>query len=350
MNVRYYIMIMSALLSAACSEVIDTPTDSAKTVSLSASIASIDTTRAVDAAFTGTSTKDMEASVWFSTECGVFPNETNPSAPTFMPYHATVKYLDIPTTVYVNPSNLENPLAYPVATIATTEQTQPKAYCVGFYPSIGWESTSDGNVAYHKIDGSTDIMFADQIEGSWDTPFEAQKYKHLLMWLKFQAHITDVEAASQWGNITQISVVNTLNEVRITFDNEKNQDGAYESTIEYVNNTSYTDIGNIYAVNDSSNGISLSVIAQDAGELLCAPSPQVTLTVETKVSDTKGYEKKITVNLCDENGELLTNQNYLTKAAGKLFIINLYFTPFDDIDAACSLIPWNEQNVDLTGN
>lgn len=348
MNVRYYIMIMSALLSAACSEIIDTPNDEAKTVSLSASIASIDTTRAVDTAFTGTSTKDMEASVWFSTKCGVFLNETNPSAPTFMPYHATVKYLDIPTTVYVDPSKLENPLAYPVATI---NQTQPKAYCVGFYPNdTAWGNTADGKTAFHKIDGKTDIMFADQIEGSWDTPFEAQKYRHLLMWLKFQAHITDVEAASQWGNVTEISVENTLNEVRITFDNEKNQDGAYESTIEYVNNTSYTDIGNIYAVNDPSNGISLSVIAQDAGELLCAPSHQVTLAVKTKVSETKSYEKEITVNLCDENGELLTGQNYLTKAAGKLFIINLYFTPFDDIDAACSLIPWNEQNVDLTGN
>ena len=37
----------------------------------------------------------------------------------------------------------------------------------------------------------------------------------------------------------------------------------------------------------------------------------------------------------------------LSEAAGKLFIISLYFSPFNVIEGTCTLNYWNDQNEDL---
>ena len=331
MNIRLFVIILSVLAIAACEKNTEEYIGIERTISLSADVASVDTSRS---AFKGTSTKDMEASVWFSNVCGTYTNNTNPQAPNYLPYRATVKYLDGPTTVYVDPQNRNYPLSYPV-------ERNSSAYCVGLYPANGWES-SNGTVASHTIDGTSDIMLAEQLEGSWENPFTTQTYRHLLTWFKIEARVADVEAASQWGNITQICVTNPHNTVKITFDKEKDSSGNYESTIEYTGGTN-----ELYALNDSM-GTPLSVNAKTVGELLCAPSASLQLKITTK-SAVREMTSSINVDLYDENGIKLTANDYLSKTVGKLFIINLYFKSYEDIDAVCSLIPWNEQNVDLNG-
>lgn len=326
MNIRLFVIILSVLAIVACEKNVEEPIVGERTISLSADVASVDTSRSV---FKGTSTKDMEASVWFSNVCGTYTYNANPSAPNYLPYRATVKYLDGPTTVYVDPQNRNKPLSYPIE--------NSSAYCVGLYPADGWES-SDGKVVSHAIDGSSDIMLAEQLEGSWERPFTTQTYRHLLTWVKIEARAADIEAISQWGNITQICVTNPHNKVEITFAEEMNS----SSTIEYTGAPN-----SLYALNDSP-GTPLSVNAKTVGELLCAPFASIQLDITTK-SAVRTVTKSITVDLYDENGNKLTAENYLSHTVGKLFIINLYFKSYEDVDAVCSLIPWNEQNVDLNG-
>jgi hypothetical protein len=126
--------------------------------------------------------------------------------------------------------------------------------------------------------------------------------------------------------------------MQIAFDQAAPVGGQYHSTITYTGDSESLD-----AFTDAT-GLALSVTPMDlGGDLLCAPSKEVTLSIKTTTA-----ERTITVPLKDVNGNVLTDADYLSKAVGKLFIVNLYFAPFKDIDATCSLIPWNEQNVDLS--
>ena len=53
----------------------------------------------------GASVANMEATVWFNTESGVYPDNQSPTPPTYLPYRANVKYAtNGPTTIYVDGS------------------------------------------------------------------------------------------------------------------------------------------------------------------------------------------------------------------------------------------------------
>lgn len=303
---------------------VDVPTEGSPVITLSAGVVSMDNTRAFDAnVYTGTSAAGMEAAVWFSKVCGVYEDNPTPQAPTYLPYHSIVKYESgSPTTVYVDPENKNFPLTYPI-----NDAVGNSAYCVGLYPATGW-TTGDGKSAYHPIDGSVDIMFADQIVGSWDTPFATQSYKHLLSWLKLEVKVADVSAIDQWGAVTKLSVESS-DGVTITFPTTLD---AY-STIEYAATTTEIDALRVAQ-------LPLTVTAQSVGSLLCAPSSTIKLKIKTEKSD----EMTIDVALSDANGNSITSAE---QTASKLFIINIYFNTLNNIEATCSLIPWNEQNVDL---
>lgn len=272
--------------------------------------------------YTGTSAVGMTASVWFSTTSGQYIDNQTPVAPTFLPYRATVKYESNPTTVYVNPATMENPLSYPTS--------GDDVYCVGLYPQAGW-SSSDGKSVTHTIDGTTDLMFAEQISGSWQTPFTNQTYKHLLTWLKFEVRVTTSEAIRQWGTLKKMSIINSHNTVDITFP----QTPGNKSVIDFV--------GAEQELIVMSGEQDLTITAENVGWLLCSPCTEFKL----KITTSEVENKEVMVSLYDMEGNKITDSQ---DAVGKLFIINLYFKSFNDIDATCSLIPWNEQNVDLVDN
>ena len=267
----------------------------------------------------GESVADMEATVWFNTESGVYPDNQNPTPPTYLPYRANVKYaMNGPTTIYVD-GNTNNVLAYPT-------DNNP-VYCVGFYPQEGW-STSDYTytIAQHDIDGTVDLMFAEEKAGTWQAPFAVQTYQHLLTWLTVIVHATDMDAANSWGDIESLSLVNPNSLVNVNLTT---------SEISYV--------GNSNEVPHEALSGDLSIEPKQMGDILCAPAASYTLKVKT----TNAEEKEISVALKDKNGKALTDH---TGAIGKQFIINLYFNSFNDINAMCSLVPWNEENMDLNGN
>ena len=302
---------------------IDGPDVEKEAISLIADVASHDSSPMVrSSVYTGNSAVGMTAAVWFSTTMGIYTENPTPAAPTFLPYRATVKYGSNPTTVYVNPTTMENPLSYP------TEGDN--VYCVGLYPHTSW-SSADGLTATHTIDGTTDLMFAEQISGSWQTPFAKQTYKHLLTWLKFEVRVTTSEAIRQWGTLKKMSIINAHNTVSINFSQTPDNN----SVIEYVGSEEE------FVVMDGEQP--LTITAENVGWLLCSPCTDFKL----KITTSEVENKEVTVYLYDLDGNKITNPQ---DAVGKLFIINLYFKSFNDIDATCSLIPWNEQNVDLVDN
>lgn len=309
MKALIYLLIVVFGLSA-CSESVESVWKDTN-IALFAEVNGIGSSRNV---YKGESVANMEAAVWFSTISGEYPDNDAPEAPTYLPYRANVKYAaDGPTTI--NVGNTNNVLAYPT-------DNQTGVYCVGFYPQTGWTS-NDNKIAKHDITGTDDVMFALEKYGTWQEPFETQTYNHLLTWLTFVVHATDVDAAASWGNIQKFALVSPHSEVQITLK---------EGTIEYV--------GAPREMSVVATDTPLSVVADPLGDVLCAPATSYTLKIKT----VGGGEKEIQVTLNNENGEALTDYK---DAVGRQFIVNLCFTSFNDINAMCSLIPWNEENVDL---
>lgn len=348
MNIRYYLIILFTLSITACEKSVDLPTTENYPIALVADVVSVNASRANEDddyfIYKGTSAHDMTADVWFSTTKGKYPKNDAPQAPTFLPYHAKVTYDGgTPTTVYVNPDNRVNPLSYPLP-----DDTGNKldVYCVGLYPSGEWNFHKNDNInnestATHTITGKADIMFAEQLKGSWGEPFTTQTYQHLLTWLKFEIRATDVEAIEQWGNIKKISVMDVRDKVVITFPTNTAVDNE-NSKLEYIDSDNKEN-----EIKVKEDNTPLTVTAQDFGSVLCAPSATIKLAIETEKKGTRTIEN---IKLYDEQGAEITTTNYIKKTTGRLFIINLYFNKFNDIDASCSLIPWNEQDVNINGN
>ena len=295
---------------------------------LNADVVSLDVSRASSAdIYRGASAAGMEAAIWFSNEMGKYPLNNTPEAPTFIPYRSVTVYdASNPTTVYVDPRTKTDALLYPIG----TGDTEEYVYCVGLYPSSGWTCTNatNNNVAEYDINGSSDVMFAEQLAGSWQTPFARQQYKHLLTWLKIEARATSPDVVAHWGELQNVEVDSPSAKVSITFP----QSAGNSSNIQYV--------GGIKSLTALDQPMNLAVTVQDAGALLLAPATSYKLRITTE----KAGLREVTVKLSDDRGVPLTNE---LQARGKLFIINLYFSPFSDIDATCSLVPWNKQEVEL---
>lgn len=327
---RYIYLLLTVCVISACTESFDGR--AYEDIVLSAKVdAGIVSRNIVSKIYKGESVANMEATVWFSTEKGIYPKNDSPVPPTYLPYRANVKYAESgPTTIPIG--NTENVLAYPVD---DDPDTPEGVYCVGFYPQSGWDTeklgdgTTDDKVAIHDINGSEDLMFAEQQYGTWENPFEVQTYYHLLTWVTIVARATAPDAIDSWGNIESLSIVSPHSKVRITLD--KTIAG---SAVEYIEGEA-----DIPVINTSTP---LSVLATPLGDVLCAPA----ISYQLEITTSNGGKKGLSIPLEDENGIALSNENY---AIGKQFIINLYFNSFNEINAMCSLIPWNEENIDLNG-
>lgn len=255
--------------------------------------------------YVGTATAGMKAAVWFSSEAGVYP-PSNPISPTFVPYRANLTYDNGATIIYTKPDVMEDPVSYVV-------EGDDRVYCVGLYPQTGWTTNSANTIATHTIDGKQDLMFAPQKSGSLLQKLEQQTYSHLLSWLRFTVRATDPESATDWGQVTSIQLVNAKGNLSITLGT---------GAVAYSAPT-----GNIEVLDASLN---LTVAIQDIGSSLCLPSAT---GYKLKIITDKGSEK-----ILDINGNF---------EAGKLYLVNLYFNSLDDINAVCSLVPWNEEDVIL---
>jgi len=267
----------------------------------------------------------LEADVWFRNDNGGYEN--NPDGETNLPVHTTVTFEGSKLT-YVKYDNKD--LKYP--------SDKSKVCCIGLYPKSDptkseWKTT-DNKIVSHRINGEEDLMFAQEMKGSWDQKFPPQEYKHLLTWIKIDICASSHEAIDAWGTIKQISVTSD-SEVKVNLI-----DGTWQ----------YESPKPIDTMKDEDVDVFLSTSIYEIGSVFCSPELEYKVTVVTK--NKGGVEESRTIslklNLIDvENNDKVTELEKESDAMGKCFVFSLYFTPYDVIEGTCTLNSWSNQNEDI---
>ena len=321
-----HILLFGAILLSGCSKL---TADQDLRISLGIGIGNIDAeTKSVSVAeeFSQSmisSQKKFIPALWFSKTAGVFKSAgDNPSD--MFPCHTTGEFENT-SPKYIKHNGTD--LIYP------TTGDDKTIYCVGFYPSTGWEVSNDGTTAYHCVDGSDDLMFAPIMEGSWTNRFETQTYNHLLTWIKINVCATTSETARQWGSITTVEV-ETADQVYI---NLSSGDISYSHSVEPIDGESNANYIQSY---HNPEGKELSLTSSQVGSIFCSPATSYNIKITMK----DGVSRTVTVPLKDLDGINLSDAE---QSIGKLYIINLYFKPFDIVEGKSSLYYWNNKNEEL---
>ena len=280
-------------------------------VSLSADIVGMTPVARTTGVVKETSMTGKTAAVYFSRDGEVYAHA--PQAPTYLPFRTSLTYLEGATTVYSG-ANMTNPLTYPLGGDALT------VYCVGLFPANGWKVADDNRSVERAIDGETDLMFAARVAGTWESPLPRQTYRHLLTWVGVTIRPTSPETETYWGKVTSVQLVNPSDGITIRLGSGDMTYNKKPSRLELL-----------------AGALPLGVTIQDLGSKLCAPALSYQLIVKTEK-----WERTVSVVLKNLDGTDFTGD-----ASGKQFIINLYFYPFNVIQAESFLVPWNEQNEDL---
>ena len=227
-----------------------------------------------------------------------------------------------------------------------TDSYHDDVFCVGLYPKENWTISNDGKTASHLIDGSSDIMFADIIKGSWSSPFSKPlNFKHLQTWLKVLVSANTNDAAEKWGKVTKITV-SSAKGVNIALGSIP----AATSATTCTSNVTYAaDTVNI-TVFENDGGLPLSITTQEIGSVFVV-SPARNSNNDQAVkfymkvhTETFPQGKDVKVLLYDLNNTLIQAKN---ETIGKLFVLNLNFTNLDVIEGVCTLNYWNDQDDDL---
>lgn len=311
-----YIIILAAVVS--CERLGDAE---AERIGVSAGVSELVVTRAAADPFMGSAPSEdnvLESAVWFSNSKTAFPHA--PVSPTYLPCHTEIAFESSAITYAdYTPAGSATPfsLTYPV--------DNSPVYCVGFHPADGWQCADGVNVS-HAINGQDDLMFASAIEGTWDKHFKSLDYKHLLTWVKVSVCAMTMETARQWGKVTDVTI-----KCKSRLDINLSKSSA---NVTYGGEPQYMTIFNDPA------GKELNLTSQELGSVLCDPATEYEVTIKTQNST----PKTLTVKLTDLDYNELTSPD---QAAGKLFILSLYFNPFNIIEGTCTLNYWNDQNEDL---
>ena len=279
-----------------------------------------------------TTTKPLNAKVLFSFKAGVYTNAAE--APWYIPSHTGVSYSGSDLT-FIKYEGKD--VIYPTSTDIASGHTGT-VYCTGLYPDTGWEFNNEGTSASHRIDGSADIMFADQIYGTWAEPFTVQEYSHLQTWIRVLASANTIDAGAQWGKIQKVTIKSS-DYIAITFPEEN-----ATSTVTYSDTS--TDIIVYDKETDIENpeGRSLSITTSPLGEVFV--SPQTTLTV-TVYTSTFPEGKTVNIQLRDISNNIIPESAISEKVTGHLFVLNLNFNPLSIIEGVCTLQYWNDQDEDI---
>lgn len=277
----------------------------------------------------------LAVDIWFSETSGEYID--NPQGLTSMPCKTTITYTSS-SPDYPNPVIDNTRIKYSRELVGEGDAKDYKpAYCIGFYPQNKWNVANDGKTASAVIDGKTDLMFAPQIEGNWTNLFGSQIYSHFTTWLKVCVSATTPDAISAWGAIKKISVIDhsqyklynsiVLNDLMDVTDGSM----SYEQE--------GTDISFDVVPNNTGN-LALQTVIKEYGYAMCSPSEKYNLRIETA----DGKIKDILIDLKDIQGNAIASAD---DARGKMFVITLYFNPFNVVEGVCTLNSWNNENENL---
>lgn len=321
-----YIAIVGSLCLSACSGQEDVPGNkAAEEISLSAVVDEVKImSRNPDA------DEYIHAAIWFSLEKNKYPEAPAPEdatevqKATNIPVHTTISFKS-GTAAY--PGDEESRPRYP---------TTGSAYCVGFIPNSGWTPIygEDKTTATHAITGTEDLMFAPQVEGSWNKHFPTQRFRHLLTWLKVCVCTTNSEAGSYWGKLQSIKLLGMPDALTIDLSKDDGENFNLENAVTFSGDEKEV------SILDSQDGVDLGVVIQEVGSVYCKPQPSYKLAIECE--NGKIEEVEITLQALDD-----VTTDLLAYPAGLQYVLILYFHPFNVVEGVCTLNAWNAQNEDL---
>lgn len=253
-----------------------------------------------------TSDNPLNAHVFFSDEPGVYRHA--PEGPTYLPARTRITFKDSNFTHpdMVNGGNL----MYPVG--------DAPVYCVGFAPADDeWQISDDCKVISHKIDGSTDLMYAPELTGQWTKHFSVQEYRHAQTWIEISACATDVFAKDFWGEIKSIAIESSAT---MSYTPET---GALSYSSEKINISAFE------------GAYELKPTIHELGSAFCSPDTEVTIIINSE----KITDKKVHVSMPSQS---------ITEMAGKMYVVELYFNSFDVVEGKCSIKPWEYQDENIS--
>lgn len=340
-NSIYIITLVLLPLLFSCSK---SDVEEGGTISLKAAVGHIETgTKAIAdvdlwEGTTPSGSNILRSEVWFSTISGTYEDAVTPDEKTLLPARTTITYNSNTQTLP------DRELRYPT--------NNDPVYCVGLYPipedlssrngEKDWIIAADNKSVSHKIDGTQDIMYAPQINGSWNNHFETQEFRHLLTWVKICVVANSTQAIESWGKIKSIKIKSS-DKVTITDLGITNFDSAIDDgKIEYSSN-----IIPIASLEESS-GKALTTTIQMCGSLLCSPpyikNSDGSFEYKLDIVTENKTKEDVSIILKNDDGDLVTSKKDIV---GSLFVITLYFNKFDVVDGVCTLNSWNDQNDDL---
>lgn len=271
----------------------------------------------------GTTPKEgnpLEVKLLMSLESGLY--EQTPTSTNFLPCHTSIKYID---SSFSDPEDVEYTPAggslmtgkpkYPTTRDANDELH--KVYCSGLYPKDGWTIThSDGaSTASIAVDGSQDIMYASEIEGSRDKNFKPQTYDHVLTWIRVRVCSMSQAATEVWGNVERVWI-NSAETLNVNLKT-KELSGANS---------------NDHLIHDTVVPLDTSVTS--VGSIFCVPA--TSYSVKIKVSNFV-EPKTVTINPPAGASSFLP---------GRLYVLEVYFDT-TQTEGSCSLIHWDYDDEDL---
>ena len=276
----------------------------------------------------------LQVALWFSYKPGTYSHK--PELPQYLPCATTATY---ESATRLDIRSGENILLYPIAADLNYESVGDKVYCVGFYPHTGWTQLTDDetNSSSHVINGSEDLMFADQIVGTYSENFEPQRYDHLRTWIKINLNATSLGAASVWGEVEYVKFVSPKQNVNVAFSEDLNP-----SVITYIGDPKEFTLA-------LPSDKSLAITTRTFSQAFSAPP------VQGGTDDAYGYtikvktrnlpEKEVFVTLKKEDN--VTPIESAEYAVGKLFVINLRFNDVAVVGGVCTLKQWGDQSCDI---
>lgn len=291
--------------------------------------------KAVPFAGTPSGNNILDVALWFSNEAGKYSH--NPAAPTFVPCATTASYTSSTPMDIRTGGNL---LQYP---IPASGASADDVYCVGFHPGSGWGAPTDGTPvtsAVHAIDGSTDLLFAEQMAGSYSNNFTTQTFNHILTWVKINLSATSLSAARVWGDVEELTIVSSKSSVQI----------AFSQTLTDASSVTYTGGEAEFSLSlpDGENGKKLNITTKTFGQAFCAPpasNSSGNLGYIIRVKTQNMPQKELFVPLMNEdNTTPVASADY---AVGKLFVINLHFNEIAIVEGVCTLRQWDDQNSEI---
>ena len=359
----YAIYVLCVLLLSGCTAPLD---PQRRSIALSASTAYISVDNgvknkagegsviAVPYEGTPSANNPLNVTLWLSYTCGSYSHV--PQMPQYLPCVTTMEYsTSTPEDVRTSAGSI---ITYPIETDINYSAVGDEVYCVGFYPAEGWGNPTDAGEktsASHIIDGSHDLMFADQMVGTYSDNFANQRFKHLLTWLKINLSAASHKAAEIWGSVESLEIVSPSTNVGITFATSVGG----ESTI------SYDDTSAELSLDLIPDDKALSLTVKAFSQVFCAPPAKAIKKSDGHFeyvpatytgSDVKGFgyimrvktqnvnEKEVFVELKDDDNVSISESD---DAVGKLYVITLHFHDIEVVEGVCTLKQWEDQNSDF---